>query len=176
MNTPVPPHPPFPLPRPAPRAPPATTFNNIQYNCDTYWSNVCLSDDRSETLEEAKGVAPGAKLAILDLGSSVKLDQVLGGPMWDAAAGTGARLHSASWGFPDDPCTVDEASVSFDEWAFEVRKGQEGRKDRRKNVRLFFFYLKWLFCFLWLFVMIFSGRKRSFVSSFCFDGWDLRHL
>lgn len=93
----------------------------VQFDCDKYWSSVCLSDDRSETLEDAKGVAPGAKLAILDLGSSEKLEQILGGPMWEAAAGTGARLHSASWGFPDEPCTVDAASVSFDEWLFEVR-------------------------------------------------------
>ncbi|CAN0453413.1 unnamed protein product, partial [Hapterophycus canaliculatus] len=90
-----------------------------QYECDVYWDNICLSDDRSETLEDAKGVAPGAQLAILDLGTSDRLYQALGGTMWEAAAGTGARLHSASWGFPDDPCTVDEAAVSFDQWAYE---------------------------------------------------------
>ena len=41
--------------------------------------------------------------------------------MWEASVGTGARVHSGSWGFPDEPCTVDEASVSFDTWAYEVR-------------------------------------------------------
>lgn len=105
----------------------ANNNNNAQYECDMFWENVCLSDDRAETLEDARGVAPGAKLAILDLGSSTRLDQILGGAMWEAAAGTGARLHSASWGFPDEPCTVDDASVSFDEWAFEVRRGGGGR-------------------------------------------------
>lgn len=94
-----------------------------QYECDVYWDNICLSDDRSETLEEAKGVAYGARIAILDLGTSDTLYQALGGTMWEAAAGTGARLHSASWGFPDDPCTIDEAAVSFDQWAYEVRRG-----------------------------------------------------
>lgn len=81
-----------------------------------------MSDDRSETLEGAKGVAPEAKLAILDLGTSDRLDQAMGGTLWETAGGTGARLHSASWGFPDDPCTVEDSSVSFDEWAFEVRR------------------------------------------------------
>ena len=78
-------------------------------------------------------MAPGAKLAILDLGSSDKIDQVLGGRMWEAAAGTGARLHSASWGFPADPCTVDAASVSFDEWAFEVTKKKRGKGGKGGN-------------------------------------------
>lgn len=41
--------------------------------------------------------------------------------MWETSAGTGARLHSGSWGYPDEPCVVDEASVSFDQWAYEVR-------------------------------------------------------
>lgn len=42
--------------------------------------------------------------------------------MWETSLEAGARLHSGSWGFPDDPCTVDEASVSFDRWAYEVRR------------------------------------------------------
>ncbi|CAM9830520.1 unnamed protein product, partial [Ectocarpus sp. 13 AM-2016] len=90
-----------------------------KYDCDVYWETACLSDDRSETLEDAKGVAPGAKLAVLDLGSSDSLEQALGGTMWEVSAGTGARVHSASWGFIDEPCTVDESAVSFDEWAYE---------------------------------------------------------
>ncbi|CAM9494152.1 unnamed protein product [Pylaiella littoralis] len=90
-----------------------------EYECDTYWSSVCLSDDRSETLEGAKGVAPNAKLAILDVGTSDLLEQAVGGTMWETSGGAGARLHSGSWGFPDDPCTMDDLTVSFDEWAFQ---------------------------------------------------------
>lgn len=121
-------------PPPRPPSTTTTTNDNEQYECDEYWTSVCLSDDRTETLEEAKGVAPGAKLAILDLGSSDKLDQVLGGPMWEAASGTGARLHSASWGFLQDPCTVDSASVSFDQWLFEVRRGDERRQEEGTGI------------------------------------------
>ncbi|CAN0399243.1 unnamed protein product, partial [Ectocarpus fasciculatus] len=90
-----------------------------KYECDLHWEIPCLSDDRSETLEDAKGVAPGAKLAVLDLGTSDMLEQALGGTMWEVSAGTGARIHSASWGFIEDICTVDESAVSFDEWAYE---------------------------------------------------------
>lgn len=111
--TPSPPLPSYPLPL-------------LQYDCDFFWEDECLPDDRSETLLDAKGAAPGAKIAVLDLGSSEGLDQVLGGAMWEASAGTGARVHSGSWGYPDDPCRVDEASVSFDTWAFEVREGGGG--------------------------------------------------
>lgn len=66
-------------------------------------------------------MAPGAKLAVLDLGTSDQLEQALGGTMWEVSAGTGARIHSASWGFIEEICTVDESAVSFDEWAYEVR-------------------------------------------------------
>lgn len=66
-------------------------------------------------------MAPGARLAVLDVGSSDGLDQVLGGAMWETSAGTGARVHSGSWGYPDEPCVIDEASVSFDQWLYEVR-------------------------------------------------------
>eukprot|EP00904_Undaria_pinnatifida_P010402 jgi/Undpi1/6492/HiC_scaffold_20.g08971.m1 len=90
-----------------------------EYECDIFWDDECLSDDRTDTLENAAGMAPGARLAVLDVGSSTGLDQVLGGAMWETSAGTGARLHSGSWGYPDEPCVVDEASVSFDQWAYE---------------------------------------------------------
>lgn len=75
------------------------------------------------TLRDGQGMAPGAKLAVLDVGTSSSSDQVLGGHMWEASFGTGAMVHSGSWGFPDEPCTVDEATVSFDTWAYEVRRG-----------------------------------------------------
>lgn len=82
-----------------------------------------MTDDRVATLKDASGVAPGALIAVLDLGGSEGLQQVLGGSMWEASSGAGARLHSGSWGFTDEPCVVDDASISFDTWAYEVRVG-----------------------------------------------------
>lgn len=93
-----------------------------QYDCDGFQLEYCLGDDRSETLTEAGGVARGAKIAVLDLGGSDGLQPITGGYMWEASSPTEARLHSASWGFPDEPCEVDEASISFDLWAYEVRR------------------------------------------------------
>lgn len=59
---------------------------------------------------------------MLDLGGAKGMQQTLGGYMWEAAAVAGARVHAAPWGSRDDPCEMDDASVSYDKWAYEVRE------------------------------------------------------
>ncbi|CAM9635731.1 unnamed protein product, partial [Discosporangium mesarthrocarpum] len=91
-----------------------------ELTCDKFWAEGCLSNNRTETLLGAQGSAPGAKLAVLDLGRAHDtFHTVPGGVMWEAAAETGARIHSSSWGVLEDVCGVDELAASFDHFAYE---------------------------------------------------------
>lgn len=69
---------------------------------------------------DASGVAPRAKIAVFDAGDESGLWSTSGGFMFEAAAPTGARVHSNSWGFTGEPCTMGPISASYDEWAYKV--------------------------------------------------------
>lgn len=94
-----------------------------EYECDGYGADYefCLQDDAQTVLASNGGVAQGAKLAIFDAspdGARV-FATLAGNGLWEAANGTGAVVHSNSWG-SDTLCTVDPTSAAFDEYMYNV--------------------------------------------------------
>lgn len=94
------------------------------FECDGEGKNFesCLDNDTPEILAMYGGVAQGAKLALFDAsGDGVTVWATLAGNgLWIAAEGTGAMVHTNSWG-GDTFCNVDVTSVVFDLYMYEVR-------------------------------------------------------
>lgn len=85
---------------------------------DAAW---CLSDDVPETLTSNGGMAQGAKLAIFDIfhmegGYAFSA----GTGLWEASEGTGAMVHSSSWG-GDTLCQVTPFDTLYDDYMYNVR-------------------------------------------------------
>ena len=85
--------------------------------------SYCLGDDPVETLHQHGGVAPGAKISVFD-GAYTGLGEVWalfgGNHVWASATGTGARIHSNSWGLRT-LCQQTEAESLYDTFMYEVR-------------------------------------------------------
>lgn len=101
------------------------------YECDGgglgYPYGDCPSDDAIETLTQHGGVAPGAKIAVFDWSYHANdffVPEVTGNFLWNATHGTGARIHSNSWGFAT-MCQLTELEYLYDTYMYEVRYLQE---------------------------------------------------
>lgn len=108
-------------------------MNNTVFDLDTYCpayecdgqgatSTKCLGDDPVETLFKHRGVAPAAKLAIFDvaIGPELIFADLAGNDLWNVANGTGAMVHTNSWG-SDSLCEMDDQSVLYDTYMYQVR-------------------------------------------------------
>lgn len=92
------------------------------YDCDGYGagSEYCLGDDPLETLVENSGVAQGARLAIFDVGFKDDiLPDMAGNLLWHSSFGTGAKIHTNSWG-ASTYCEPTEADYLYDIFMFQV--------------------------------------------------------
>ena len=95
------------------------------YECDGngFSYSYCLGDDPVETLHQHGGVAPGAQIAVFDssyTGEDGYVGADYGGNLvWESAMGTGAKIHSNSWGF-DTFCQPTEDDFQYDTFMYEV--------------------------------------------------------
>ena len=93
------------------------------YECDGegFSYSYCLGDDPVETLHQHEGVAPGANISVFD--SSYTADDMYvhlaGNLVWESAMGTGAKIHSNSWG-SGSSCRVTEDDLLYDSFMYEV--------------------------------------------------------
>ena len=96
------------------------------YECDGegFSYSYCLGDDPVETLHQHGGVAPGAKIALFDSSYTGSENWAIfgGNLVWEAAEGTGAKVHSNSWGGPSF-CQVTEYEILYDTFMYEVSGG-----------------------------------------------------
>ena len=97
------------------------------YDCDDYGAaassySYCLGEDPLKTLVEHSGVAPGAKISMLDssYGDDIFFTLLAGNLAWEASKGTGATIHSNSWGVLS-LCQHLEFEFVYDSYMYEVR-------------------------------------------------------
>eukprot|EP00752_Nemacystus_decipiens_P005062 g4596.t1 len=83
-------------------------------------SQTCLHGDPLENLHQHGGVAPAARVAAFDASyTGSELFVGYGGNLvWESSAGTGAKIHSNSWGGATD-CEVTELDLLYDSFMFE---------------------------------------------------------
>lgn len=116
------------------------------FDCDVggvaYSFTDCLGDDTIETLAKHSGVAPGAKIAMFDAsfeGFAFIYPEITGNLLWSATDGTGAKIHSNSWGYPTR-CQLSELEFVYETFMYEVngtrtdRSGVDSTKTSRKCV------------------------------------------
>lgn len=97
------------------------------YDCDGNGadSDFCLGDDVLETLVQNGGVARGAKIAMFDWGHGPEPGPSIylaGNYVWNSTFGTGAMIHSNSWGY-ETYCELTESEFLYDTFMYEVRIG-----------------------------------------------------
>ena len=96
------------------------------HDCDGLGEDqLSCFDDAMETLAANSGVAPGAQIAVFDVGSD---DEEFiwaffagGNGLWDAAEDTGSKVHSNSWGTSTLDCETDTFSTEYDRYMHEVK-------------------------------------------------------
>ena len=95
------------------------------YECDGegFSYSYCLGDDPVETLRQHGGVAPGAQIAVFDASYTADggffVAEFGGNLVWESAIGTGAKIHSNSWGFHTF-CQLTENDFLYDTFMYEV--------------------------------------------------------
>ena len=104
-----------------------TETNCPAYECDGEGldSPSCLGEDVVETLIHNEGIAPEAQIAFFDIsftGSDYNVE-VASNFLWNATFGTGAMIHSNSWGSYTG-CQTRELEFTYDTFMYEVRHRQ----------------------------------------------------
>lgn len=81
----------------------------------------CLSDDPIENLHQNNGIAPGAQISVFDVmyGETDVFAHLGGNLVWESAMGTGAKIHSNSWG-AFTSCELTETEFLYDTFMYEV--------------------------------------------------------
>lgn len=102
-----------------------TETNCPAYECDGEGldSPSCLGEDVIETLLNNDGIAPEAQIAFFDVsftGSDFNIE-VASNFLWDSTFGTGAMIHSNSWG-ASTRCQATDIEFMYDTFMYEVRQ------------------------------------------------------
>ena len=104
------------------------------YDCDDYGAafsySYCFGEDPLKTLAEHSGVAPGAKLSVLDgsYSGDYFYHLLAGNMLWEASKEAGVMVHSNSWGIWNF-CEHLEFEFLYDSYMYEVR-------DKRKTKQI----------------------------------------
>ncbi|CAM9986990.1 unnamed protein product, partial [Sphacelaria rigidula] len=95
------------------------------FSCDggSVYSPNCLGESVSDNLIQNNGVAPGAKLAIVDVlyfnSRDTLLPGLVGNFLWWSTLATGAKIHSNSWAGPPT-CEYGVLDYLYDQFMYEV--------------------------------------------------------